>query len=207
MDIQTSQITNNLHSNLGVGGESNNTHNRNLYDQSALNQQSSSQLHHQHPPPLQPLQPQPNHNQQITRPPNEQPEHTTENISQDNPIPIRNIKVDPETLPLPGQDQEHHIPQRDGNFQPEIDLGNVIPPHSCSGENTDANNFSSFQKDVPSTLNLKNESIGDFNAFHEQIQTVDPVLLWSMVRSRVVPQVSKRISKHVIALLRKLVKI
>ena len=35
-----------------------------------------------------------------------------------------------------------------------------------------------------------NHDEGDFNAFHDQIQATDPMLLWSLVRSKVSPHVS-----------------
>ena len=196
MDIQSSHPAGNQHNNLNVDGD---VH-KNIYDQQqhSLNQHNNTHIHHQ-----QPIQQQ-NHDPHLRRPP-EQPQQgqSTENISQaNNPIPLRNIKVDPETLLQPGHENDQHIPMennprsqhlRDGNFEPDIDLGNVVGSQGCGDEGSGSNIASNFNSDLKKTapnLNLKNEVIGDFNAFHEQIQTVDPLLLWSMVRSRVVPQVS-----------------
>ena len=188
MDTQTTNSVNQPNNlNASDGGDIH----RNMYEQPTLNQQNNMQAHHQS---LQQQTP----NQHIQRLSDQHQEQPSENISQANTIPIRNIKVDPETLQQPGQENDHNIHMdnnasnqpRDVNFQPDIELGNVIGSQGCAEE---ASGFNSDQKKATSDLNLKSELIGDFNAFHEQIQTVDPLLLWSMVRSRVVPQVRNQI--------------
>ena len=190
MDIQTSTSAG-QHNNVAVSGDGNS--NKSIYDQHSLSQQHSSQIHQQ------PIQQQ-NHDQQLPRPPDQQQNLTEENVSHESTIPIRNIKVDPETLPQLGQDTDQQIHMQEdprvqhteGNFVPDVELGGAMGSQSggneCSEPIVPSNSSSTENKTIPD-MNLKNESIGDFNAFHEQIQTVDPLLLWSMVRSRVVPQV------------------
>ena len=138
-------------------------------------------------------------NQPFTRDPSDTGSHSSNTIPQETTIPIRNIKADPETLPQSGFENEQPMNQqnesllqtRDSNFVSEIDLGNVIGSQKSGAEqSTTTSNSNEEVKDTTSNVNLKSEAVGDFNAFHEQIQTVDPVLLWSMVRSRVVPVVS-----------------
>ena len=199
MDIQTSH-PNTLQNNLNVSGSGNDVDsqsNKMMYRQDNINQQIHPQQIQQ-----QPLQSS-HQNQQITRDPNEPSSHSTDNVSQESTIPIRNIKADPESLSQSGfeQQQPMHqqdhslVPPRDGNFVSDIDIGNVMGSSQKGAEEGMAsNNSNSYLKDTTSNVNLKSETVGDFNAFHEQIQTVDPVLLWSMVRSRVVPVVSTTIT-------------
>ena len=197
MDIQTSH-PNTLQNNLsGSGNGVDIQSNKMMYEQNNINQQIHSQQLQQQP--LLSSQ----QNQQIARDPNEPSTLSTDNISQESTIAVRNIKADPETLQQSGFEQEPPInqqdhsllPARDGNFVSDIDLGNVMSSSQKGVEEGMASsNCTSDLKDKTSNVNLKSENpVGDFNAFHEQIQTVDPVLLWSMVRSRVVPVVSLHI--------------
>ena len=189
MDIQASH-SNNVHNMLNVEGVQTTSEHKNIYIPATTHSQTNPQQNQQH------VMLQSNQDHTVGAIPNVQQQgQSAENILQgDTTIPLRNIKVDPETLIQPGQDQDaplnqSGVQQNSNTFIPEIELGNSIAAQGEGDASSDPNNLSSNQKDAPEGLNLKNESIGDFNAFHDQIQTVDPVLLWSMVRSRVVPQV------------------
>ena len=192
MDIQTTH-PNTMQNNLIVSVSGSNADNKILYAQN-LNQPIHPQ---QILPPLIS-----NPNQQISSVPNNTTGHSTNTISQEPTIAIRNIKADPETLPQSGFEPEQTsthqndslLQTRDGNFVGDIDAGNVMVPQKATEEGTTSSTSNTNLKDTASNVNLKSEIIGDFNAFHEQIQTVDPVLLWSMVRSRVVPVVSRKYS-------------
>ena len=188
MDIQASH-SNNVHNILNVEGVQTTTEHKNIYIPATTHSQTNPQPNQQH------VMLQSNHDHHVGTIPNVQQQgQPTENILQgDTTIPLRNIKVDPETLIQPGQDQDtplnqSGVQQNNTTFIPEIELGNSITSQGEGDVSSDPNNLNN-QKDASEGLKLKNESIGDFNAFHDQIQTVDPVLLWSMVRSRVVPQV------------------
>ena len=197
MDIQASH-PNTLHTNLSLGGgDSATSQHKNMYDTNDMNQQHNTQIHQQQQQPLQ----LPNHDQQRLHGQQTEGQSTEITSHESSTIPIRNIKVDPETLPQPGLEQEidnSRIQHSENLLVPDIDLGTVISGahHGPTEDGADLNHFNTGQKDATPNLNLKNESIGDFNAFHEQIQTVDPVLLWSMVRSRVVPQVGCNVIKR-----------
>ena len=189
MDIQASH-SNNVHNILNVEGGQTTSEHKNIYIPATTHSQTNPQQNQQH------VMLQSNQDHHVGTIPNVQQQgQSTENILQgDTTIPLRNIKVDPETLIQPGQDQDtplnqSGVQQTNTTFIPEIELGNSIVSQGEGDASSDPNNLSSNQKDASEGLKLKNESIGDFNAFHDQIQTVDPVLLWSMVRSRVVPQV------------------
>ena len=192
MDIQTTHVNtlqNNLIVSVSGSNDANSQTNKIMYGQSMNQPILSQQIQEQPPQTSLP-------NQQMTRDPNEVPSHSTNSIPQETTIPIRNIKADPETLTQPGYEQQIHpvdnsmLSNRDGNFVSDIDIGNVIGSQKSSNDEMAPNNSIADPKDTNTNVNLKSETIGDFNAFHEQIQTVDPVLLWSMVRSRVVPVVS-----------------
>ena len=190
MDIQTTH-PNTLQNNFIVSVSGTNADNKILYAQN-LNQPIHPQ---QIPPPLIS-----NPNQQISSVSNDTTSHSTNTISQESTIAIRSIKADPETLPQSGFETEqtinHHndslLQPRDGNFEADINVGNVMDSQKATEEASTSSTSNADLKDTTSNVNLKSEIIGDFNAFHEQIQTVDPVLLWSMVRSRVVPVVSTK---------------
>ena len=189
MDIQASH-SNNVHNILNVEGVQTTSEHKNIYIPATTHSQTNPQPIQQH------VMLQSNQDHTVGAIANVQQQgQSTENILQgDTTIPLRNIKVDPETLIQPGQDQDAQlnqsgVQQNNTTFIPEIELGNSIASQGEVDASSDPNNLSSNQKDGSEGLKLKNESIGDFNAFHDQIQTVDPVLLWSMVRSRVVPQV------------------
>ena len=189
MDIQASH-SNNVHNILNVEGVQTTSEHKNIYIPATTHSQTHPQQNQQH------VMLQSNQDHTVGAIPSlQQQGQSAENILQgDTTIPLRNIKVDPETLIQPGQDQDtplnqSGVQQNNTNFIPEIELGNPITSQDVGDASSDPNNLSSNQKDSSEGLKLKNESIGDFNAFHDQIQTVDPVLLWSMVRSRVVPQV------------------
>ena len=190
MDIQTTH-PNTLQNNFIVSVSGTNADNKILYAQN-LNQPIHPQ---QIPPPLIS-----NPNQQISSVSNDTASHSTNTISQESTLAIRNIKADPETLTQSGFETEqtinHHndslLQPRDGNFEADINVGSVMVTQKATEEAATSSTSNADLKDTTSNVNLKSEIIGDFNAFHEQIQTVDPVLLWSMVRSRVVPVVSTK---------------
>ena len=192
MDIQTTHVNtlqNNLIVSVSGNNDANSQTNKIMYGQNMNQPILSQQIQEQLPQTSIP-------NQQMTTNPNNASSQSTNSIPQDTTIPIRNIKADPETLTQPGYEQQIHpvdnsmLSNRDGNFVSDIDIGNVMGSQKASNDEMTSNNSIADPKDTNTNVNLKSEAIGDFNAFHEQIQTVDPVLLWSMVRSRVVPVVS-----------------
>ena len=189
MDIHASQ-SNNVHNILNVEGVQTTSDHKNIYIPATTHSQTNPQQNQQHVM----LQSNQDHTVGSIANVQQQSQSAPNILHGDTTIPLRNIKVDPETLTQPGQDQDtplnqSGVQQNNTSFIPEIELGNPSASQGGGDGSSDPNNLNSNQKDASEGLKLKNESIGDFNAFHDQIQTVDPVLLWSMVRSRVVPQV------------------